>query len=54
MTADISKLLEASGITDGKGVTYGRIEDVVEAAGKCAVDESLDGMLWLEFFTVVR
>jgi 5'-hydroxyaverantin dehydrogenase len=54
MTADISKSLEASGITDGKGVTYGRIEDVVEAAGKCAVDESLDGMLWLEFFTVVR
>jgi 5'-hydroxyaverantin dehydrogenase len=47
MTAGISEFLEAQGIKDGKGVTFGRIEDVVEAAGRCAVDESVEGMFRL-------
>ena len=44
MTADLRKYLEAQGIEDGKGVSFGRIEDVVEIVGRCAVDESTDGM----------
>lgn len=45
MTADLRKYLQPQGIEKGKGITFGRIEDVVEIAGRCAVDESLDGML---------
>lgn len=45
MTADLRKYLQSQGIEEGKGITFGRIEDVVEIAGRCAVDESLDGML---------
>jgi 5'-hydroxyaverantin dehydrogenase len=48
MTARLSEALQAQGIKDGSGVTFGRIEDVVEAAGRCAADESVDGMLRLE------
>jgi 5'-hydroxyaverantin dehydrogenase len=44
MTADLRKHLKSQGIEEGKGITFGRIEDVVEIAGRCAVDESLDGM----------
>lgn len=54
MTAAISDMLEAQGIEDGKGVTFAPIEFVVEAAGRCAVDENLEGMFRLEPFTVVR
>jgi len=45
MTAGLRKYLQSQGIEEGKGITFGRIEDVVEIAGRCAVDESLDGML---------
>ena len=45
MTAGISKYLEQQGIQDGQGVNFGRIEDVVEIAGRCAVDDSVEGTL---------
>jgi 5'-hydroxyaverantin dehydrogenase len=54
MTAPISEALKARGIKDGKGVTFVPIEDVVEAAGRCAVDQNVDGMLRLEPLTVVK
>jgi 5'-hydroxyaverantin dehydrogenase len=44
ITAAIREMLEAQGIEDGKGVTFAPIGFLVEAAGRCAVDENLDGM----------
>ena len=43
MTAPMVAQLEAQGMKDGQGVSFGRIEDVVEAAMRGAVDESVDG-----------
>lgn len=54
MTAAIRDMLEAQGIEDGKGVTFAPIEFLVEAAGRCAVDENLDGMFRHQYFTVLK
>ena len=54
MTAPILEFLKARGLENSGGLTWGRIEDVVEIAGRCAVDESVDGMLRPASNSVVR
>ena len=49
MFEDTARKLESQGIKDGQGVSYGRVEDVVEIAARCLVDESVDGTSWLDF-----
>lgn len=53
MTADIIKYLEANGMKDGQGVTFARIEDVVEITMRCAVEESIDGTFGLNSFAYI-
>jgi 5'-hydroxyaverantin dehydrogenase len=53
MTAALRDRLEAQGIEDGKGMTFAPIEFVVEAAGRCAVDENLEGQFRLEPSTLL-
>lgn len=43
MTADIQQYMKEKGVADGQGISFGKIEDVVDTACRCAADEGVKG-----------
>ena len=42
-TAGLEKMLQAKGYQDGNGYTFTKVDVLVDAACRCAVDEGCDG-----------
>ncbi len=44
MTAEIKQYMKMNNVKDGQGISFAKIEDVVDATAICAADESVEGM----------
>jgi len=45
MVAGVKEYMRANNIKEGQGIHFASIEDLVDAVGRCATDESVTGML---------